>query len=378
MPDNQAEQYSTTSASSDSSVRAVQELANSCRQELAQLQAELTEMEILVRQTSAEVERLEPRVAEMSRKMREVDAQAESYSRAEVKEVYNAAQEIQMRHFMMQSQLSQLSYKSSVLQRYGALLRRVLAALPQLQAVAQSEDLARSHPAPQRRQADYSGPPSADDAVLSQVVRAQEEERLRVAELINDGPVQLLANVVLRAEVCERLLGVGDQRALEELRQLKTSVANSLRDARHFVYELRPVAIGELGLVPTLQRYAQSIAEKTRVAVTVTAEGVDARWPEHVELGVFRIAQEAIAHSLARRQVSQIGVELTSSDSELRIRVQDNGLADIGDRRSGADSRRKRPDITRLRERLQLLRAKAQEEIVPGKGHYLDIVIPLR
>ncbi len=378
MPDNQAEQHSTTSASADSSVKAVQELANSCRQELSQLQAEIMEMEILVRQTSAEIERLEPRVAEMSRKIREVDAQTESYSRAEVKELYNAAQEVQMRHFMMQGQLSQLSYKSSVLQRYEALLRRVLAALPQLQVLAQSEDLARSQPAPQRRLADYSASPGADGSFLAQTVRAQEEERLRAAELINDGPVQLLANVVLRAEVCERLVGVGDQRALEELRQLKASVASSLRDARHFVYDLRPVAIGELGLVPTLQRYAQTLADKTRIGVTVIAEGVDARWPEHLELAAFRIAQDAIAQSLARRQVSQIKIKLTASDTELRVKVQDNGLPDIGDRRPGADSRRKRPDTTRLRERLQLLGARAEEEIVPGKGHSLDVVIPLR
>ena len=362
----------------DLGATASHDLASICRQEAAKLQAEIVEMEILIRQTAAELERLEPRVSETTRKLREVEAHFDNYTRAELKEVYGAAQEAQMRHFMMQAQLGQLNHKFAVLQRFDSFLRNVIAALPQLQAAVQLETSADSQVPTRRQVADYSADRHADDSALAQVVQAQEEERRRAAEIINEGPVQLLANLVLRAEVCERLLATGDARTQEELRQLKSSVANSLREARLLAFELRPMTITELGLLPTLQKYGQNLADKTHISILVEGEGVDGRWPEYVEVAMFRVVQEAIAQSLSRRQVSHIDVKLSSTDSDIRVIVQDDAPHDLAERRGSADDRKQRSSAARFRERLQLLGATAEAEVIPGGGHRLHVTIPLR
>lgn len=378
MQERYAERNTTTPAAADLGAAGSQDLASTCRQEAAKLQAEIMEMEILIRQTAAELERLEPRVSEATRKLREVESRFDSYTRAEVKEVYGAAQEVQMRHFMMQAQLGQLNHKLSVLQRFDGFLRNVIAALPQLQAAVQLETPGDSPASARHQVADYSADRHADDSALAQVVQAQEEERHRAAEVMNEGPVQMLANLVLRAEVCERLLSSGDDRALGELRQMKSSIASSLRDARLLVYELRPMALTELGLLPTLQKYAQNLADKTNVSFSIEGEGIDGRWPEYFEVAMFRVVQEAIAQSLSRRQVNRIDVKLSSTDSEIRVLVQDNAPHDMAERRGGADSRKERSGAARFRERLQLLGATAESEIIPGGGHRLHLAIPLR
>jgi len=137
------------------------------------------------------------------------------------------------------------------------------------------------------------------------------------------------------------------------------------------------VVIGELGLAATLQKYVQVVAERAGVTIAVEGDGPDLRLPSFVELAVFRIAQDAISQSLSRRQVSSVTVRLTASDATLELIVEDDGVPDLGERRPPGEGRGQRPRPTSLRERLRLLRATADAEVIPGGGHRLRIAIPL-
>ena len=82
------------------------------------------------------------------------------------------------------------------------------------------------------------------------IVRAQEDERRRVARDIHDGPAQTMTNVILRAEICERLMDRDPSRLRKELTELKLSVKEALRSADNL--DLRPMALDDLGLVPAV------------------------------------------------------------------------------------------------------------------------------
>src|SRR5690606_15297747 len=95
------------------------------------------------------------------------------------------------------------------------------------------------------------------------ILHAQEEERKRVAREIHDGPAQSMANAILRAEIAEKvLLQEGVERAKDELKELKASIRDSLADVRRIIFDLRPMALDDLGLVPTVQKYIDGLTKK--------------------------------------------------------------------------------------------------------------------
>ena len=105
----------------------------------------------------------------------------------------------------------------------------------------------------------------------AQVIRSQEEERRRVARDIHDGPAQAIANIVFRAEVCERLIDTDKERAKSELKALREHIRNTLAEIRKIIFDLRPMALDDLGLAPTIRGVLDVFREEyglfTEVAV---------------------------------------------------------------------------------------------------------------
>src|SRR5438128_9905223 len=121
----------------------------------------------------------------------------------------------------------------------------------------------------QRQLAEYSAPPLPADAapmidesrLLQAVVDTQEEERKRIARQVHDGPAQAMANVVLQSEISERLFEVDPQRSRTELAALRQMVNKTLQELRGFIFELRPMILGDRGLVPAMRRYVPTFID---------------------------------------------------------------------------------------------------------------------
>jgi signal transduction histidine kinase len=86
------------------------------------------------------------------------------------------------------------------------------------------------------------------------IILAQEEERKRISREIHDGPAQTLASLTMRIDYCLEHEGLPDKLLLE-LEELKQSVIRSLKDIRRFIFDLRPMALDDLGLIPTLEQF---------------------------------------------------------------------------------------------------------------------------
>ena len=97
------------------------------------------------------------------------------------------------------------------------------------------------------------------------IILAQEEERKRIAREIHDGPAQMLANLVLRTEIVERMLMKQDFKMVQaEIVDLKGQVRSSLEEMRKVIFNLRPMALDDLGLIPTLRKYVQDFEVKQK------------------------------------------------------------------------------------------------------------------
>lgn len=106
------------------------------------------------------------------------------------------------------------------------------------------------------------------------IILAQEEERKRISREIHDGPAQLLANLVLRTEIVERMLAKQEFKMVQdEIVDLKGQVRSSLEEMRKVIFNLRPMALDDLGLIPTLRKYVHDYEEKSKIRTIFETRG---------------------------------------------------------------------------------------------------------
>ena len=143
--------------------------------------------------------------------------------------------------------------------------------------------------------ADEPLPPTLSRVVLS----AQEDLRREIARAMHDGPAQSLTNIVLQAQIVDRMLDGDPAIARGELRQLVSMVQQTLETTKSFIFDVRPMVLDDLGLVPTLRRAARERGRRAHVPVEFDSAGQDRRLPMEIESTVFRVLDEALAAYLA-------------------------------------------------------------------------------
>ena len=138
-------------------------------------------------------------------------------------------------------------------------------------------------------------------AVSRLLLDAQEDLRREIARAMHDGPAQSLTNIVLQAQIVERLVAQRPGQARAEVRQLVAMVQQTLEATKTFIFDVRPMVLDDLGLVPTLRRAARERGRRAGVPVEFDSMGADRRLPMDLESGLFRILDEALAAYLATR-----------------------------------------------------------------------------
>ncbi len=156
-------------------------------------------------------------------------------------------------------------------------------------------------------------------AVSRLLLGAQEDLRREIARAMHDGPAQSLTNIVLQAQIVERLVATDPAKAGNEVRQLVAMVQQTLEATKSFIFDVRPMVLDDLGLVPTLRRAARERGRRAGVPVEFDSLGADRRLPMDLESGLFRILDEAMAAYLGAR-AEVVSVRLDWSD-QLEARV---------------------------------------------------------
>jgi hypothetical protein len=138
-------------------------------------------------------------------------------------------------------------------------------------------------------------PPGVSRIILT----AQEDLRRDFARQMHDGPAQSLTNIVLQAQIVERLMAKDPAKATAEVHQLIAMVQRTLDATKTFIFDVRPMVLDDLGLVPTLRRSSRDRARRVGVIVDFESVGVDQRLPVELESGLFRMLDDALAAHVA-------------------------------------------------------------------------------
>ena len=159
------------------------------------------------------------------------------------------------------------------------------------------------------------------------IIAAQEEERKRLSREIHDGPAQMMANVLMRSNLIDRIFREkGADAALKEISDLKASVRNALSEVRRIIYDLRPMALDDLGIGPTLKKYLSTIMEyNPGIDIQFMSYNNERRISSDYEVAIFRLVQESVNNALKHGNSQLIIVKLEWLRDEINVVVKDNG-----------------------------------------------------
>ncbi|HUS16084.1 MAG TPA: sensor histidine kinase [Chloroflexia bacterium] len=207
----------------------------------------------------------------------------------------------------------------------------------------------------------------------AQLIQGQEAERSRLAREIHDGPAQALTNTLLRLQFVESVIAHRPDEAAREMVVLRTSVRESLRDVRRFIFNLRPASLKDVGLVGTLQRVIGEYREHAGLEVEVTLPE-SMNLSEEQELVAFRVVQEALHNIQKHAAASRVDVEIAREPDGWIFRITDDGRgfepSEVGEQPESGSG------LVGIRERAAIIGGRLQIGSTPGQGTRVTLTIP--
>ncbi len=214
-------------------------------------------------------------------------------------------------------------------------------------------------------------------AYTAYVVRIQEEERQRISRELHDDAVQSLVLLCRRLDSAldtgEPLPPLHNDRLLE-IKNMAQEIIDGLRD---FTKALRPPILDDLGMVTSIRRMVTDITEREVAKGQLKVTGEERRLPSETELGIFRIAQEALRNVEHHAEATRVRVTITFTDDEVRLDVVDNGIGFSLSTVSGNPVASGQLGLISMQERAGLLGGWLKIKSAPGEGTRVTVSVPV-
>lgn len=219
-------------------------------------------------------------------------------------------------------------------------------------------------------------PTLSSESTIVRVIEAQENERRRLARQMHDGPAQSLTNLILQAEICERLFDLDPEKACVELENLKQAVNATFQNTRRFIFGLRPMMLDDLGLVPTLRRYIQDFREKSGLSIDLHIMGEERRLAPHLEVTIFRVIQELLNNVDQHAHAAHVDVTLDLEGEAVAVTVEDDGRGFDVEEILAAAKERKSVGLVTIQERTEMLGGEIEIDSSVGRGTKVRLELP--
>lgn len=347
------------------------EIVEQARQESEHLRQEIEQVREEVNQVIENTDRLEREFRRSRQHLSVVSQNFKQYTEDDIRKAYEQANQKQLELLLLQEKEGQLRERRNDLQFR---LRNIEQTVDKAEKVMGQMGVIMGYLTGDLKQVgEMIEDVKHQQQMGLRIIQAQEEERKRVAREIHDGPAQSMANVVLRTELVEKVfIHEGIEKAREELNEIKGMIRESLTDVRRIIFNLRPMALDDLGLVPTLKRYIEELSKKNYTDFEFKTFGKENRLPPAMEVALFRLVQESLNNVIKHAKATDVQLKLEFQRDRIFLIVSDNGI--------GFDMKQKTREgfgILGMKERIKLLEGQIVIQSAPGKGTKLFLSIPL-
>nr|WGD93462.1 two-component sensor histidine kinase DegS [Bacillus subtilis] len=361
----------------DGSKDEVFQIGEQSRQQYEQLVEELKQIKQQVYEVIELGDKLEVQTRHARNRLSEVSRNFHRFSEEEIRNAYEKAHKPQVELTMIQQREKQLRERRDDLERrllgLQEITERSESLVSQITVVLNylNQDL--------REVGLLLADAQAKQDFGLRIIEAQEEERKRVSREIHDGPAQMLANVMMRSELIERIFrDRGAEDGFQEIKNLRQNVRNALYEVRRIIYDLRPMALDDLGLIPTLRKYLYTTEEyngKVKIHFQCIGETEDQRLAPQFEVALFRLAQEAVSNALKHSESEEITVKVEITKDFVILMIKDNGKG--FDLKEAKEKKNKSFGLLGMKERVDLLEGTMTIDSKIGLGTFIMIKVPL-
>ncbi|RKJ60545.1 histidine kinase, partial [Butyricicoccus sp. 1XD8-22] len=288
------------------------------------LELELIRQQIII--TINESDELEKKTKQAKNRLVEVSKYFDKYNETQVREAYESANDLQIKLSLTRAKEKQLREKRDDLERR---LRGLKDTIERAEHIVDQVNVVLNYLTSDLKNVGKA----LETAKLKhdfgiKIIDSQEKERKRISREIHDGPAQMMANVLMRSDLIERTYREkGIDEAIIEIRDLKRTVREALSEVRRIIYDLRPMALDDLGIIPTLKKYLSTVMEyNPGVQVHFQAlSNNEKRLPSDYEVSIFRLVQESVTNAIKHGNSREVWVKIEWLRNHINISVKDSG-----------------------------------------------------
>ena len=374
------------------------------RDEVEASKKQLEDLKFQVRQTVDRVDALEKQEQQAKQKLARVSADFKNSSEERIRQCYDEVRDVQVALAVERDKEKRLREQRDKLE---IRLRHLSVMLQQAEHLTLAIGSVLNYLSTQVTGVVWQiEKVQKDKLVGARIIKAVEDERYRMSRELHDGPAQDLANLIFQTSICEKLVDFKPEEAKQNLQEMRQQVRDCLSSVRQVIFDMRPMALDDLGLEAALHQLVAKMATRGVVAAEYQLDGDPVRLSKYVEVAAFRIVQEAlnnVAHHSGQKNAS---VRVLYTKTALSILVEDQGdgfdmdefeLAQAAaeaqadetdettmDEAAGEDEAGTPPretlhfGLTSMKERAKMIGAEFQVTSAPGKGTRVHLRIPYK
>ena len=352
------------------------EIAERARNECKSIEEELKIIKIKASKIIDEVDSLDILEKKSRQKLMLVSKEFNKYKEEDIKAAYENAKDLQVTIVLKKQEEKDLLKQRSDLERR---LKNAYEVVKKAENLVSQVGVAMGYLSGNLKDVFEHLEDMQQKQVLGiRIIKAQEDERQRVARDIHDGPAQSMANVVIKAEICEKLIDRDLEKTRYELNQLKTIVRDCLKDVRKIIYDLRPMSLDDLGLIPTIQRCIINFEEETLIHVEFSVTGKNETIHSIIKLATFRIVQEALNNIRKYSKAKNVSIKLEIINKYINLLIIDDGIGFDVQSKINSSKEESGFGLFIMSERVELLKGKIDIQSSMGIGTRIKISIPLK
>lgn len=354
----------------------IHEISSFAKREYLELEEEFMKLKIEATNVIDRVDTLQEQLTESKALLLKVNKEYSKYSEKEMKDIYDQTDTLRVALAVEKEREMNLIKRRNELEIHLRTVRKIAEKADKL---SQNFDMAFHVLSGDLQEITHKIDDMHNREIWGiKVIEAQELERQRIARDMHDGPAQSLSNLILKTELCIKLLDKDVNRTKLELQTLKTLIRNTIDDTRRLIYNLRPMSLDDLGLKPTLERLIDKMNDELDFSINLKYDiKVDEHMDQIISLTLYRVAQEALNNMKKYAKATFCLVEVALEDGSIELSVNDNGIGFKVENIKLNLEDSKGFGVSMIRERTNLLLGECTIVSKEGEGTIVKVRIPV-